>query len=169
MQGGGVSSRCGGRGAKSSVSPRGFSPWASCTGGAAGKSHTADICVCVLFCLPHLMLSSICVWLSYDFSVSLSSATPSSYQLLPSSFYSVLLLPWHLSSLNPNCSWFSASSVGYSFHINIYWIKRIKPLGFSPVVNLLHFTVSLSVFHSLCPDLKSNVISLCHHAALFVL
>lgn len=102
-------------------------------------SHTADIWVCVFNCLLLLHFPT-----PYPFILlmTLSSVT----RLPTSTFCYSFILPvvrFYLLLFCPNCSWFSTSSVGFSYHIKIYctglWVA--KPLGFPPLANLLHFTV----------------------------
>lgn len=156
MPGGGVSSRCGGGGAKSSVSPRRFSPWAP----RAGREEPHSRHMCVSSCLSLLILPSIVAWFSI-----FSNSTSSFYSFIsPATSFLLLFHPSSssLSSWIHNCSWFPTSSVGCSYHIKICCteLKAVKPLGFSLVVNLLHFQCLLMSFSQqiffLCRSKKST-------------
>lgn len=151
MLGGGVSSRCGSRGAKSSVSPCGFSPWAARTGRAAGESHTADIqyvCLSLHTSIPFSLLSPL---QSVHHSSSLCNMTLLCHSLpLPSS--SCFIISIVLLLLLPLASVLSNPSPLLNFkHLQLHTVITYKStvaksLGFSTVVNLLYFMLHVCYF-----------------------
>lgn len=148
MPGGGVSSRCGGRGAKSSLSPWGFSPLSPFAQrqGHWVEPHTVNICVHVfprspllhltLVHLPAVPVQLSPLWLTFPTSTFRYTF------ILPAVSLYFPLFPPQLQLIFDILSWMRLSHEDL-----LFWIR-----GWILFCGL--FASLLCVFLALCPDLK---------------